>query len=261
MRWIGMARRRRIGPASAHRFAREYAHALGALGMLVMAAALNFALYPDALAAVINGERPLVGFIADEPSLQPEPASAALDENDVRLLAATMWAEARSEGEDGMRAVGHVIVNRVGRRFGENIETVILAPKQFSAWNIGDPNRPLAQDPERYATEGANLATWETAQAVAREVLSGQSVDPTDGALFYHTRAIRPWWSRYGEGRRVIGAHVFYRDVPDHPRRRGVRVTQVADVAPQFIDGVRLDATPAPEQEQPDAEAPAAPSE
>src|SRR5262249_39417138 len=82
-------------------------------------------------------------------------------------------------GALGMRAVAHVMVNRIGDRFGDDLQTVILAPKQFSAWNIGDPNRPLAQNPERYATGGLDKVTWDTAQEVAREVLSGQSVDPT----------------------------------------------------------------------------------
>ena len=108
----------------------------------------------------------------------------------------------------------------------------MLAPKQFSAWNLGDPNRPLVQNPERYARGGVNQVTWVQAQQIAREVLSGQSVDPTNGALFYHTRAIRPWWSRYGEGPTTIGAHIFYRDVPDQIGRRHVRpaagVTQIS---------------------------------
>jgi len=91
------------------------------------------------------------------------------------------------------------------------------------------------QNPERYATGGEALATWEIAQRVAREVLSGQSADPTNGALFYHTGAIRPWWSRYGQGRRVIGAHVFYSDVPDRRGRRA-RVTEVADTTPRPIE-------------------------
>jgi spore germination cell wall hydrolase CwlJ-like protein len=215
----------------------EFLHTLGAGGVLVMAAAMNFALYPDALAAVVSGERAIIGFVPDEPSLNAGPdAPVELDQGEVRLLAATAWAEARSEGEEGMRAVAHVIVNRVGQRFGEDVETVILAPKQFSAWNLGDPNRPLAQNPEQYATGGANLETWEIAQRVAREVLSGQSADPTEGALFYHTRAIRPWWSRYGEGRREIGAHVFYRDVPDRQDAPRARVTQVADTTPRPIE-------------------------
>ncbi len=210
---------------------------MSAACVLFLAAALNFMLYPDALAAVVSGDSEVTDFIASEPSSGPNLANAAtvaLDEDEVRLLAATTWAEARSEGEDGMRAVAHVIVNRIGERFGESVEDVVRSPWQFSAWNRGDPNRPLAQNPERYATEGANLETWEIAQKVAREVLSGQSIDPTEGALFYHTRAIRPWWSRYGEGRREIGAHVFYRDV----QRGGARVTAVSDTfeEPVVID-------------------------
>lgn len=205
-----------------------------------MAAAFNFALHPDALAAVVTGEREIVGFVPDEPSagaLEQLPA-VALNEAEVRLLAATAWGEARGEGEDGMRAVAHVMVNRVGSRFGENLETVIMTPYQFSVWNRGDPNRRLVSNPERYATDGVAQETWEQAQRIAREVLSGQSIDPTGGALFYHTRAVRPAWARRGVGRQVIGAHVFYADVPDPGVRRTpptlTRVTQVTQVTQTF---------------------------
>jgi hypothetical protein len=240
------------------RIVREFLHTLGAGGVLVMAAAMNFALYPDALAAVVSGERQILGFVPEAPAFNSAQTPIVLDEDEVRLLAATAWAEARSEGEEGMRAVAHVIVNRVGQRFGEDLETVVLAPKQFSAWNLGDPNRPLAQNPERYATGGANLETWEIAQRVAREVLAGQSADPTAGALFYHTRAIRPWWSRYGHGRREIGAHVFYRDVPDRADSRRARVTQVADTTPLPIEAEAESSTPTDAAAPPASEAPAA---
>jgi spore germination cell wall hydrolase CwlJ-like protein len=241
-RWVGLSRpsnKKTTARAVAKQgVLRDCLHALGASSALLMAAAMNFALYPEALAAVVGSEHSIVGFVPAEPAAgAPPPAAApvAVDEEEVRLLAATAWGEARSEGADGMRAVAHVIVNRVGQRFGDDLETVIRAPKQFSAWNVGDPNRPLVQNPERYATGGANLETWRAAQEIAREVLSGQSVDPTNGALFYHTRAIRPWWSRYGHGATAIGAHIFYRDVPDQAgrhRRGGRRVTQIADNAP-----------------------------
>jgi hypothetical protein len=105
------------------------------------------------------------------------------------------------------------MVNRLGARFGQDLHTVIFAPRQFSAWNAGDPNRRLAQDPERYATDGADRETWEIAQQVALQVLQGQSVDPTNGALFYHARSVHPAWSAYGVGRLEIGSHVFYHDV------------------------------------------------
>lgn len=231
-RWIGLVRGGARTPCK-HRSLREATRAMGAAGFLCVAAALNFAMYPEALAQAIRTDF-IQGFVPVEPSMGPNTREVAivLDENEVRLLAATAWGEARSEGEEGMRAVAHVMVNRVGERFGQDLRTVIRAPWQFSAWNRGDPNRRLVQNPERYATGGIALETWETAQRVAREVLSGQSVDPTGGALFYHTTAIRPSWSRYGEGRQVIGAHVFYADV----RNSRARVTLAADATPRAIE-------------------------
>lgn len=148
-------------------------------------------------------------------NIKTPPQIVTPDSADVHLLAATMWGEARSEGEDGMRAVAHVMVNRVGPRFGDDLRSVIMAPKQFSVWNAGDPNRPLVRNPERYAQGGENRDTWVAAQRIAYEVLSGASIDPTNGALFYHTTAIKPRWSRYGVGKETIGAHIFYRDVPN----------------------------------------------
>lgn len=218
-RWIGLARpvvRDASSPRPLHhrtiwRPAIVALRALGIAGALSSAAAFSVAAVPDAVAPLRAGT---VEIGALTPLTVPNP-------NDVHLLAATMWGEARSEGEAGMRAVAHVMVNRVGPRFGEDLRSVILAPKQFSAWNLGDPNRPLVQNPERYAKSKGEQVTWEAAQRIAYDVLSGASVDPTNGALFYHTRAVRPYWSRYGVKAHVIGAHIFYEDVPDQrPRRR-----------------------------------------
>lgn len=201
-------------------------NAVGATGAVCAAFAFNLSLYP---AAAEQGRPMLLSLhvLSTEPLTGPEALQAAIapqgtapNPADVHLLAATAWAEARSEGEEGMRAVAHVIVNRVGTRFGVDLSTVVLAPKQFSSWNLHDPNRPLAQNPERYATAGMNLVTWQEAQAVAEQVLRGQSKDPTNGALFYHTAASHPWWARFGIGKERIGAHVFYADVPDHRVRR-----------------------------------------
>ena len=134
-------------------------------------------------------------------------------ESQVRLLACTIFAEARSEGARGMRAVAHVIQNRVGPRFGETMAEVIMKPWQFSAWNRGDPNRAIALNPEGHARSAGDRAAWDAAQNIAREVVEGRSVDPTNGALFYHTLAVKPRWSSAGVGKRVIGTHIFYRDV------------------------------------------------
>lgn len=236
-RWIGLVRAPKRA-ACKHRSFREGARALSAAGFLLAAAGLNFAMHPQALAQAIGSEF-IQTFVPNEPSMGPNVPEIVLNEDEVRLLAATTFGEARSEGEHGMRAVAHVMVNRIGPRFGEDLATVILSPKQFSVWNRGDPNRRLvmnlARDPTRYAS--GREAEWAIAERVAREVLSGQSVDPTNGALFYHTRAVRPRWARVGQGRQVIGAHIFYADVPDP----GVRATpRVIDVA-QYLGLARTE--------------------
>jgi spore germination cell wall hydrolase CwlJ-like protein len=233
-RWIGLSRpsNRKSGKRGERASIKHCMHAASLASVLVVAAAMNFALYPDALAAVVSGERQIVGFVPEEPSSGTATLAApiVLDENEVRLLAATAWGEARSEGEDGMRAVAHVMVNRIGDRFGEDLTTVILSPKQFSVWNRGDPNRRLVlnlvRDPARYASDGQ----WDAAERIAREVLAGQSVDPTGGALFYHTRAVRPRWAPHGVGRQTIGAHIFYADVPDPGRRATPRAISIAQL-------------------------------
>ncbi len=214
-------------------------HALSAGGVLVLAAAMNFALYPDALAAVVSGERSIVGFVPDEPSgvTVSDQQPTVLNEDEVRLLAATVWGEARSEGEDGMRAVAHVMINRIGPRFGEDLSTVILSPKQFSVWNRGDPNRRRVIDLVRDPSSVAIDPEWAVADRVAREVLSGQSIDPTNGALFYHTRGVRPRWSRLGEGRQILGQHIFYSDVPEPGIRDTPRLIDVAQYLGQALTG------------------------
>lgn len=229
-RWIGLVRAEARVPCK-HRSMREAARAMSAAGFLLAAAGLNFAMHPQALAQVIGAEF-VQSFVPPDASMGPSAPPIVVDENEVRLLAATTFGEARSEGEHGMRAVAHVMVNRIGPRFGEDLSTVILSPKQFSVWNRSDPNRRLvvnlARDPARY--NGGAVTEWETAQRIAREVLAGQSIDPTGGALFYHTQAVRPRWSRQGEGRQVIGAHVFYADVPDPGVRATPRLINLANV-------------------------------
>jgi Cell Wall Hydrolase len=238
-RWIGLTRSLKNSRVRKAHTLKQSLHALSAGGVLVLAAAMNFALYPDALAEVVSGERPIIGFVPAEPAgtTISTATPAVLNEEEVRLLAATVWGEARSEGEGGMRAVAHVMVNRIGPRFGEDLATVILSPKQFSVWNRGDPNRRtvinLARDPSTIATD----PQWLVADQIAREVLGGQSVDPTGGALFYHTRAVRPRWARIGEGRQVIGQHIFYADVPDPGVRDTPRIIDVAQYLGRAISG------------------------
>jgi N-acetylmuramoyl-L-alanine amidase len=143
---------------------------------------------------------------------EPAAPAAEIDVVDAHWMALTMWGEARSGGEEAMRAVGHVIDNR--RRSGAHgsyaTETVSEA-WQFSCWNKNDPNYAAMLNVDGLRPDSEDQLMWLAAKRLAGEILSGQSSDPTGGALFYHTAAVSPRWSVGLAPDRVIGGHLFFR--------------------------------------------------
>lgn len=150
-----------------------------------------------------------------------EQKAPKLDEA-TRLLALTMWGEARSDGPEAMRAVGHVIMNRIKskRKFGASIKAVVWKRKAFSCWNKGDPNRDAMKKIAGLPDTNLNKVRWKQAVKIAKEIRAGQSDDKTNGALFYHTKAISPYWvDPKAKVVADIANHVFYR----HDRKAPVK--------------------------------------
>jgi spore germination cell wall hydrolase CwlJ-like protein len=138
--------------------------------------------------------------------------------DDFIYLALTMWGEARSQGELGMRAIGHVIVNRatVGANMwgGDTIPGVALHDRQFSCWNQNDPNRERMLNIDQVNPATPDGQAWKLAQVIAIQILTGHSDDPTGGATMYHSTSVNPYWAaseRNQETTRVAG-HIFYVD-------------------------------------------------
>jgi N-acetylmuramoyl-L-alanine amidase len=132
---------------------------------------------------------------------------------DEKFLALTIWGEARNSGKAGMRAVAHVILNRLNsdRSFGDSIRGVVRDRKAFSCWNKGDPNRELMMNIGKLDKDGEDYKMWKAAQKIAKKIMRGRDKDPTHGALFYHTDNITPTWA---DGQQVvanIGGHLFYK--------------------------------------------------
>lgn len=169
----------------------------------------------------------------------PTGPSDDISPKEAQVLAQTIWGEARSHGEAGMRAVGHVIKNRAEakrpRLFGSGIIGVATKDWQFSCWNRNDPNRermekmveldkqirmavspdgsPFEEWYEKFLKtgEGREYKAWLEAKRIARGILAGRSSDPTEGALFYHTTDVTPKWSRAMEPSGQINNHIFYK--------------------------------------------------
>jgi spore germination cell wall hydrolase CwlJ-like protein len=133
---------------------------------------------------------------------------------DEKFLALTIWGEARNGGKDGMRAVAHVILNRMNskRDFGDSVREVVRNRKAFSCWNRGDPNRDLMMNIGKLDKHGEDYKMWKAAQKIAKKVMRGHDKDPTHGSLFYHTAGVDPSWNDGQNPVAKIAGHLFYKN-------------------------------------------------
>jgi spore germination cell wall hydrolase CwlJ-like protein len=196
--------------------------AAGLAGLLILAAQAQGERHaaatesrPSLPAADMSGwTRPLGATPADgaaAPPDQPAPEAPEPDVVDAHWMALTMWGEARGQGEEAMRAVGHVIANR--RRsglHGDFVTDTVSEAFQFSCWNPGDPNREAMANVLDLPEGSREHDLWLAARGIAEDILKGRSADPTGGALFYHTSGVAPRWSRGIEPVRRIGTHLFF---------------------------------------------------
>jgi N-acetylmuramoyl-L-alanine amidase len=138
----------------------------------------------------------------------------AYDDREIGCLALTIYHEARGESERGKLAVGHVVVNRTRSvLFPASICDVVRqggqqrARCQFSWWCDGRSDRPRDKTALRESL-------W-----LAQEIYYGCTSDPTAGALWYHSTAVKPSWSKSFKRGPRIDRHVFYRGASDRPVR------------------------------------------
>lgn len=130
------------------------------------------------------------------------------------VLALVIWREARGEGEDGMRAVAHVIRNRVeATNKPDTWEDVIEGKNQFSSLTVpGDSQLvlwPKQPDPR-----------FEQAMDIAARVYEDHDFDLTNGAHYYaNLETATSGWFQHNivenpqEHPQVakIGHHTFFR--------------------------------------------------
>lgn len=132
-----------------------------------------------------------------------------MNENDVLVMAQTLWGEARGETDEGMIAVACTIINRFkSKRWfaGATLAATCLKPWQYSCWNAKDPNRPkmLKLTYVELKREIAIIrGLWEDWQ------------DITKGAThYYNPKACKkPAWAVGKAPCVVIGDHLFFNNI------------------------------------------------
>ena len=118
------------------------------------------------------------------------------------IVAITILAEARGEGKRGMYAVACVISTRTKER-GKTGAQVCVQPWQFSCWNKNDPQRSHLRKLLQH-----KLAPYAIELARNIDKLQLQFVKY---ANHYHTKRVKPYWSKGKRPVVTIGNHLFFK--------------------------------------------------
>jgi spore germination cell wall hydrolase CwlJ-like protein len=145
------------------------------------------------------------GLTEDWLMAQPAPVGDA----QWQCLTEALYFEARGESLDGQIAVAEVILNRVDSPLYPR--TVCGVVKQRGSG--GCQFSYVCSGKTKLREKGAA----DLAGRIARAMLDGAPRRLTDGATHFHTRGVKPSWSKRFSRTASIGAHLFYR----HPGADG----------------------------------------
>lgn len=77
---------------------------------------------------------------------------------------------------------------------------------QFSCWNKKDPNL------DKILSVNTQDAKFCECLQIAERALSGELKDFTNGAVYYHTKSIKPYWAQHKSPCYEVKHHLFYRE-------------------------------------------------
>jgi spore germination cell wall hydrolase CwlJ-like protein len=195
------------------------------------------AVAPDA-AATINATIPIAAVANPRAQSVVFRAAGPVDQiRALQCLAEAIYFEARSESEDGQRAVAQVVLNRVRHpSYPSSVCGVVYQGPmragggcQFTFTCDGSLGRtPFGYD-------------WAQARRIAAEALAGKVYAPVGHATHYHTHQVLPSWAYRLAKVAVIGAHNFYR-IPDRWGTPGAFSQRYAahEPAPASVIAARL---------------------
>lgn len=123
-----------------------------------------------------------------------------------KCLSEALYFEARGESVKGQFAVAEVILNRVSSsRFPNSVCGVINqgTGRKFACQftYTCDGRAETIGEPRAYARVGK----------IAKLMIDGAARNLTKGATYYHTKNVRPSWSRKFQRTTTIGVHHFYK--------------------------------------------------
>jgi spore germination cell wall hydrolase CwlJ-like protein len=162
----------------------------------------NLKLMGVALLSAFSGTQAHAGSTAEPYVASRNPATF---DRSLQCLTEAIYYEARSESEDGQRAVAQVVLNRVRHPAYPNTVCGVVYQGserttgcQFSFTCTGVMG-PIGEP-----------AAWDRAQRIAAAALRGSVYRRVGLAVNYHTTAIHPYWAPSLVTQTTVGAHIFY---------------------------------------------------
>ena len=126
----------------------------------------------------------------------------------IDLLATLLFSETK-DMEDAI-SISHVVLNRMKRpqRFGESLEDVIYAPKQFSGVNSNEWNKVIEGKLTPKEQE-----IYNSFRGIAEASIIGAINDPTEGADHYFNPKIsNPSWAKEMTEVYKTPSHTYYKE-------------------------------------------------
>jgi spore germination cell wall hydrolase CwlJ-like protein len=161
-----------------------------------------------AQALIANSALPVAGGLNPAATSYVFRAATSLDQlRSLDCLAQAVYYEARSESEDGQRAVAQVVINRVRHPAWPNSVCGVVYQGPMRAGG-GCQFTFTCDGSLRFAPSGAG---WENARRIAAAALAGSVYAPVGYATHYHTQQVVPTWAYKLVKAAVVGSHSFYR--------------------------------------------------
>jgi len=168
---------------------------------------------PEVIQEVIP---PLIEAQSGEDLPIPEPEEVFYSEREIECLALNSYYESRGESKAGQVAVAQVVINRLkNERFPNTICGVVQQGPTYKNWK-GNIMPVRHQCHFSWWCDGksdipVDLETYEEILNLVTDILYLDTVDITDGSLYYHAEYVNPWWAPHFEMVTKIDRHIFYR--------------------------------------------------
>jgi hypothetical protein len=172
---------------------------------------------------------PTPALASNTPQPFSAPSDAATFDRALQCLTQAIYYEARSEPDEGQRAVAQVVLNRV--RHPSYPDSVCGVVYQGSTRSTGCQ---FTFTCDGSMGRGIEPSAWARAERIAEAALRGSVYRPVGLALNYHTTAIRPYWAPSLVRQAVVGSHIFYRRPDSGDVRAFSQMPSGAEVPPGF---------------------------